>query len=214
MNDLIQDYAALAPGLVNAAQLAIFSIALAYPLGFVLALLVDSRIKILRVIALVIVEVGRGLPLLVILYLIYRGLPQVDVFLDPMPAAVIGFTWSVGAYATEMLRSSLHAIPPGQTEAAKAVGFSSRDALRFILLPQAARIAIPALMNLAIKAFQLTSLAYAITLPEVMQAAYLRGSTTFQYLQTFVVAASLYAVIAISAAQLVRLLERRLSRHV
>ncbi|GGM83275.1 amino acid ABC transporter permease [Dactylosporangium sucinum] len=213
MDGFLVDLRTLAPGLVTALQLAGLSLALAYVLGLVLALLVDAQRRVVRIIALTVVEVGRGLPLLVILYLIYRGLPQAGVFLDPMPAAVVGFTWSIGAYACEIMRSSLNAVPPGQREAAKALGLTPRSAFRDILLPQAARIAVPPLMNLAIKAFQLTSLAYSITLSEVMQAAYLRGSVTFEYLRTFVAAAVLYAAIAIVASLLVRRFERRLSRH-
>ncbi|HWM32953.1 MAG TPA: ABC transporter permease subunit [Pseudolysinimonas sp.] len=211
--EFIGDLVALAPGLRNAAQLAATTIALAYPLGLLLGVLLDNRVRLVRIATLVVVELGRGMPLLVILYLVYRGLPEVGVRLDAMPSAIIAFTWSIGAYSADMFRSSIHAIPPGQREAAIASGLNARDTLRFILLPQAARIAIPPLMNLAIITFQLTSLAYAITLPEIMHAAYLRGSVTFRYLDTFVVAAVLYAVVAIPAALLVRRLERRLSRH-
>jgi len=213
MDGFLADLQILAPGLGTALQLAGLSLALAYVLGLVLALLVDARQRVVRIAALVVIEVGRGLPLLVILYLVYRGLPQVGFYLDPMPAAVIAFTWSIGAYASEIMRSSLNAVPPGQREAAAALGLAPRSAYRDILLPQAARIAIPPLMNLAIKAFQLTSLAYTITLSEVMQAAYLRGSVTFEYLRTFVAAAVLYAAVAIVASLLVRRFERRLHRH-
>lgn len=211
--DWAATFIAMIPGLGTAMQLAGLSLVLAYALGLALALLIDHRFRPIRWATLVVVELGRGLPLLVILYLVYRGLPQAGISLDPFPSAVVAFTWSIGAYATEMFRSSLHAVPPGQREAAAALGLGAADTFRLVLLPQAARIAIPPLMNLAIKTFQLTSLAYAITLPEIMQAAYLRGSTTFQYLETFVAAAVVYAIVAIPATWLVRLLERRLSRH-
>lgn len=214
LSDFLKDLELLAPGLATALQLAGVSLVLAYLLGLLLAILVDAPQRSVRSVALIVVEVGRGLPLLVILYIVYRGLPQTGIYLDPLPAAVVAFTWSIGAYATEIFRASLNAVPPGQREAANALGFARRWTYRDVLLPQAGRIAIPPLMNLAIKAFQLTSLAYAITLSEVMQAAYLRGSVTFEYLRTFVAAAVLYAVVVITASLLARQLEQRLNRHI
>src|SRR5690606_34355692 len=145
--------------------------------------------------------------------LIYRGLPQADIVLDPLPSAVIAFTWSIGSYATEMIRSSIQAVPDGQTDAARALNLPDRVAFFSVILPQALRIAIPPLMNLAIKTFQLTSLGYAITLSEVMQAAHRHGSVHFKFLESFVVAAVIYAAVIIPCSVLARRLERRLSLH-
>jgi polar amino acid transport system permease protein len=163
---------------------------------------------------LVLVEVGRGLPLLVLLYLFYQGLPQLSVVLSALASAVWAFTWSAAAYATEIIRSSLRSVGSGQREAANAIGLDDQDQFRFVILPQAARIAIPPLLGLAIIMFQLTSLAYVIAYSEVMQSAYFLGTKTFNYFPVFLAAAAVYASVTIPASALVTGIERRLSRHV
>jgi polar amino acid transport system permease protein len=131
-----------------------------------------------------------------------------------MVAAVSAFTWSTASYATETIRSSIQSVPRGQLEAASAAGLSGVDSFRFVIMPQAARIAIPPLMGLAIIMFQLSSLAYVITISEVMQSAYFLGTKTFNYLPVFLAAAAVYASITIPASALVTSIEKRLARHV
>ena len=97
-------------------------------------------------------------------------------------AAVAAFAWGTAAYSSETFRASLNALPRGQEEAALAAGLSRVDTFRFVLLPQALRIGIPPLLNLAVQIFQGTSLAYVITVPEIMQNAYLIGTQTFLYI--------------------------------
>lgn len=204
----------LLPGLGRALQLTVVSLGMGFPLALVLALLVDSKFRVVRWVALVVVELGRGIPLLVLLYILYQGLPQVDVVPTAWAAAVWAFTWSTAGYATEIIRSALGSVPSGQLEASSSIGLSDSDRFRFVIVPQAARIAIPPLLGLAIIMFQLTSLAYVITYSEVMQAAYFLGTKTFNYLAVFVAAAAVYAAITIPASALVTQIERRLSRHV
>jgi polar amino acid transport system permease protein len=199
-------------GLGSAVQLAIISLTLGYPLALFLAILLDHKNRYLRWLTIIFVELGRGIPLLVLLYIFYQGLPQIDVVPSALTAAVIAFTWSTAGYATEIIRASINSVPPGQIEGANSIGLSPRDRFRFVVLPQAARIALPPLMGLAIVMFQLTSLAYVIAISEVMQAAYFLGTKTFDYLPVFVAAAAVYAVITIPAAILVASLEKRISR--
>lgn len=204
----------LLPGLVTALQLTGISLALGYPLALFLALAMDAAPRPLNWLVIAFVEVGRGIPLLVLLYIFYQGLPQIDIVPSAMVAAVTAFTWSTAGYATEIIRSSIASVPKGQLEAASSVGLEEGDRFRYVIVPQAARIAIPPLMGLAIIMFQLSSLAYVITLSEVMQAAYFLGTKTFNYLPVFLAAAAVYAVITIPASALVTSIERRLARHV
>jgi polar amino acid transport system permease protein len=204
----------LLPGLETALRLTGISLALGYPLALVFALFLDSRFRALRWITLVFVELGRGIPLLVLLYIFYQGLPQISIIPSAFTAAIWAFTWSTAGYATEIIRSALHSVPSGQLEAADAVGLSEGDRFRFVLIPQAARIAIPPLLGLAIIMFQLSSLAYVITISEVMQSAYFLGTKTFNYLPVFLAAAAVYAAITIPASAAVASIERRLGRHV
>lgn len=203
----------LIDGLWVAIQLTALALLFGYPLGLLLAIGVGSRNPAVRWVALVVVEIGRGVPLLVLLFIVYQGLPQAGLILGPMVSAVLAFTFSAAAYATEILRSSLGAVSPGQGEAAAAAGMSKADSFRFIVLPQAVRIALPPLLSLAIQMFQLTSLAYLVTVSEVMQAARFRSAVTFDALSVFIAAAVLYASITIPASFLVDRFEARLSRH-
>jgi polar amino acid transport system permease protein len=147
------------------------------------------------------------------LYVVYQGLPQLNVSLTSFLSAVAAFAWSAAAYSSEMFRSSLNALPKGQREAAIAVGMHQVDALRFVLLPQSLRIAIPPLLNLAVQMFQATSLAYVITVPEIMQHAYFLGTVSFLYMNVFLAAGLLYAAVTLPSSALIARLERRLSRH-
>ncbi len=203
----------LLPGLVNALKLTAISLGFGFPLALLFALLIDSRLRVVRWITIGFVEVGRGLPLLVLLYIFYQGLPQINIVLSTLAAAAWAFTWSAAAYATEIIRSSMRSVPRGQAEAGNSLGINGRDRFRYIILPQASRIAIPPLMGLSIVMFQLTSLAYVITYSEVMQTAYFLGSTTFNYLPVFLAAAAVYASVTIPASALVTTIEKRLSKH-
>ena len=203
----------LVDGLGVALKLTAIVLVLGYLLGLLLAQTTASSNRIVRVVALAIVEVGRGAPLLVLLYIVYQGLPQFSLTPSALISAIAAFTWSAGAYSAEIIRASLGAVPAGQREAAAAAGMGDRDAFRFIVGPQAFRLAIPPLMNLAVQFFQFTSLAYVVTVPEIMQAAYFKATVTFDYFSVFVAAGFIYAAVTIPCSFLVSRLERRMSRH-
>lgn len=208
-----QDLPELLRGLSVALQLTGLALVLGFPGGLLTALLVSRRNRLAKLAGLVIVEVGRGLPLLVLLYLVYQGLPQTHLSLTNFLSAVAAFAWSTAAYSSEMFRASLNALPNGQREAALASGMGQVDTFRFVLLPQALRIAIPPLLNLAVQIFQATALAYVITVPEIMQHAYFLGTVSFLYLNVFLLAGVLYAAVTLPSSALIAFLERRLSRH-
>jgi polar amino acid transport system permease protein len=207
------DLSPLLSGLRVALELTGLSLLIGFPGGLLTALLVSSNRRLMRMLGLVIVEIGRGLPLLVLLYIVYQGLPQIHLSLTNFVSAVVAFAWSTAAYSSEMFRASLNALPKGQTEAALASGMGQVDTFRFVLLPQALRIAIPPLLNLAVQIFQATSLAYVITVPEIMQHAYFIGTVSFLYLNVFLLAGLLYAAVTLPSSALIARLERRLSRH-
>ena len=207
------DLSPLLSGLRVALELTGLSLLIGFPGGLLTALLVSSSRRLMRMLGLAIVEIGRGLPLLVLLYIVYQGLPQIHLSLTNFVSAVVAFAWSTAAYSSEMFRASLNALPKGQTEAALATGMGQVDTFRFVLLPQALRIAIPPLLNLAVQIFQATSLAYVITVPEIMQHAYFIGTVSFLYLNVFLLAGLLYAAVTLPSSALIARLERRLSRH-
>lgn len=204
---------ALSPGLGISLTLTGLCLLFGMPLGLLLALLVEGPIKPLRMAALVVVEAGRGAPALVLLYLLYFGLPEGGVTLSAFATGVISLSWTTGAYASELFRSGLAAVPAGQREAAVTSGLRGWSGFRYIILPQAIRISTPPLASLGVTIFQTSSLAFVIAVPELMSKAYALGAITFEYLSVFALTSVLYGSITIVALAFVRLAERRLSRH-
>jgi len=155
----------------------------------------------------------RGTPLLVQLFVIFYGLPSIGFVLDPLPAALIGFSLNVGAYNAEVIRGAIEAIPRGQWDAAYSLSMTRAQALRRTILPQAARVAVPPLANSFIALVKDTSLAAVITVPEIFQAAQRIASVTYEPLILYVEAALIYLLLctALSAAQ--NRLERHFSQH-
>ncbi|MEU6181779.1 amino acid ABC transporter permease [Streptomyces coeruleorubidus] len=204
----------LLDGLKTSARLSAGALALGMPLGLLLALGSASRILPVRYTVIALVEIGRGTPALVMLQIVYFGLPAQGLSLTAFISATLALALTTGAYASEIIRGGLQSVPQGQLEASGALGMSRMATLRFIVIPQGLRVAIPSLLGLAILIFQATSLAYTIAVPELLQAAYSVGSTTFKYLSVLSLAGLMYLAITIPASWLTGRVERRLARHV
>lgn len=153
----------------------------------------------------------RGTPLLVQLFLIFYGLPSVGIVLDAFTAAVIGFTLNIGAYSSEIIRATLAAIPKGQWEAAYSIGMNWPQVMWRVILPQAARIAVPPLSNTFISLVKDTSLAAAVTVPELFQAAQRLASVTYEPLILYVETALIYLLFSSVLSTLQDKLEQRLA---
>lgn len=169
---------------------------------------------VLRAIANFYVWVFRSTPLLVQLFIIFFGLPNIGVQLDPFIAAVIGFSLNTGAYASETIRSALLSVPQDQWDAAFTLGFSTKQTLMKIILPQAVRIALPPLSNSFISLVKDTSLASSITILEMFQVSQQITAKNFQPLLMYTLAAALYAIICSLLTWLQHYLEKRTSRYV
>jgi cystine transport system permease protein len=155
----------------------------------------------------------RGTPLLVQLFVIFYGLPSVGIVLDPMTAALIGFSLNVGAYNAEVIRGAIEAIPRGQWDAAYSLSMTRAQALRRTILPQAARVAVPPLANSFIALMKDTSLAAVITVPEIFQAAQRIASVTYEPLTLYVEAALIYLVLCSFLTSAQARLERHFGQH-
>ncbi|HHQ4566851.1 TPA: amino acid ABC transporter permease [Aeromonas hydrophila] len=153
----------------------------------------------------------RGTPLLVQLFLIFYGLPSAGIVLDAFTAAVIGFTLNIGAYSSEIIRATLAAIPKGQWEAAYSIGMNWPQVMWRVILPQAARIAVPPLSNTFISLVKDTSLAAAVTVPELFQAAQRLASVTYEPLILYVETALIYLLFSSVLSTLQDKLEQRLA---
>lgn len=199
----------LLPGLGVSLQLVVLALALGMPGGIGLALMVNTRNLSVRWIAFVVVELGRGTPALVMLYLVYFGLPNLNISLGSFASAVVALGFTTAAYTSEIFRAGINGVPQGQENAARALSLTRVQQLRYIILPQAVRRVIPPLIGWSILLFQGTSLAYAISVRELMARAYNIGTLTFQFWDVLLIAAFLYALIAIPLSQLVSRLEAR-----
>jgi cystine transport system permease protein len=187
-------------------------------LGLVLAVITAlariSTVKIFQAIARMYVSIIRGTPLLVQLFILFYGLPSVGIVIDPFPAAVLGFSLNVGAYASEVIRASILSIPKGQWEAANTIGMTYTQSLRRIILPQAARVSIPPLSNTFISLIKDTSLASLILVTEMFREAQQIAATNYEFLLLYGQAALIYWVVCFLLSVGQGRLEHRFDRYV
>jgi polar amino acid transport system permease protein len=158
------------------------------------------------------VSLVRGTPLLVQIYILFFALPQLGIVLDPIPSGIIALAFNYGAYMTEIFRAGIQAVPPGQREAARALGMPERLVFRRIVLPQAVRIVIPAIGNEFISMIKDSSLVSVITVQELLWRARVTGTRDARTLPAFLIAAGVYWVLTIIFSYFQGRLERALAR--
>jgi polar amino acid transport system substrate-binding protein len=185
------------------------AMALAVPLGLGLALtrLYTRRARIL---AIAYVELFRGTPVLLQLYVLYYGLAPV-LRLDAIGAAILGLGLNYAAYESELHRAGISAVPPGQTEAALSLGMSGRLALRRIVLPQAARVALPGIANDFIALLKDSSLVSVISVVELTKRMSITAVDTRGWLLPGLACAAFYFALSFPLSRLATHLERRLT---
>lgn len=192
--------------------------AISFAVGLVIALLVAlariSKIRPLALLARGYISIIRGTPLLVQLFIVFYALPQLNVVIDPFPAAVIAFSLNVGGYAAEVVRAAILSIPKGQWEAAQTIGMGYSTTLQRVILPQAARTAVPPLSNTLISLVKDTSLASTILVTELLRVAQLAAAPTFDFFALYGVAAIYYWLICLALSFVQVRLEARLERYV
>ena len=204
----------LKAGLTFTVPLTLISFSLGLILALFTALARISKIKPLAALAAFYVWIIRGTPLLVQLFIIFYGLPSIGIVLDPLVAGIIGFTLSVGAYNSEVIRAAILSIPKGQWEAAYSIGMTESQALRRIILPLAARVSIPPLSNSFISLVKDTSLAAAITVAEMFQIAQRITAATYEPLLLYFEVALIYLMFSTVLTLLQGKIEKRLERYV
>ena len=155
---LVQSLPVLAQGAILTVKFAVLSMIFGLLAASVIAVMGISHNRVLNWIARVYVSLMRGTPLLVQIFVIYYGLPSLGISLDPTPAGVIALSANVAAYLSESMRGAILGIPSGQWLAAYSLGLSRRQTLRYVVAPQALRIAVPSLSNSLISLIKDTSL--------------------------------------------------------
>jgi polar amino acid transport system permease protein len=203
----------LVPGLMVSLQLTGLALLFGFPLGLLFAVMAAAKPAPLQWISFFFVEIGRGLPALVLLYLLYFSLPDAGITLTSLTTAIIALSWNTGAYASEYFRAGIASVPLGQKEAALTSGLRGWTGFRLIILPQALRISTPPLAGLAVLVFQGSALAFVIAVPELMSKGFEIASITFEYLSVYTLTAVIYGSLTLTFLGLIRLLEQRLGRH-
>jgi len=193
-------------------QLAVLGIGLGIIIGLVAALLKISHTP-LRFIAHFYIWLIRGTPLLVQLFLIYFGLPELGIRLDAFSSSVLGLGINSGAYLAEVFRGGIEAIPKGQTEASSSLGMGKFLTMRRIIFPQALRIALPSLGNQFIISLKDSSLCSVITMSELLQTSQRFASRTFAPLEFYTTAAAFYLLMTTILSVALQGLEWRLSKE-
>jgi cystine transport system permease protein len=190
------------------------SFTLGIALALVLALARLSRLKWLRGLAASYISIIRGTPLLLQLFIIFYGLPSIGMVLDPWPSAIVAFSMNVGGYAAETIRAAILSVPVGQWEAAATVGLGRASTLRYIVLPQAARVAVPPLSNTLISLVKDTSLASAVLVTEIFRKAQELAAPTFQFFLLYGLAAVYYWIVSQGLTVVQGRVEKLLNRKV
>ncbi|MEK8126714.1 amino acid ABC transporter permease [Paenibacillus filicis] len=196
-------------------ELSVLSMVLSVALGLVLESMIRSRSAAISGAARFYVLFFRSTPLLVQLFLLYYGLPQLLpglAVITAFQATVIGLSLNNASYLAEIFRAAINSVDRGQIEAALSVGMSRGQGLRRILLPQAFRTALPAMGNTYTVIIKETSLAFTLGLTEMMGEAKLMAADTLRFLECFLAVSLLYFVVAFVFGKLQRLVENRLNR--
>lgn len=210
--DLVaQSLPVLLMGTLLTLKFAISSMVFGLIIGVFAALMGISRNRALNAIARTYVSLMRGTPLLVQIFVVYYGLPSIGLSLDPTPAGILTLSLNVGAYLSESMRGAILGIPNGQWLAAQSLGLTHAQTLRYVVGPQALRLAVPSLSNSLISLIKDTSLVSVITVTELLRSAQELIASTYQPLPLYLAAAAIYWILSTALEWLQRRVERRLA---
>lgn len=201
----------LLSGLGLGLLLALISIAIGVVIGFFVAFGLLSQNKIVAGASNAYVSLVRNIPLLLIIFFVFFALPQIGIRFDKLTSFVGALSFYAAAYLAEVFRGGLLAVPKGMDEAAKAIGLRPLQIKAYIILPIMLRSVLPTLGNAFISLFKDTSLAAAISVPELTFYARKVNLESFRIIETWMVVSLLYVATAFIMSSILRLLERRLS---
>ena len=192
--------------------LAVCSVFFGALIGTLVAITRLAKVPVLSQFAALYVSCMRGTPLLVQLFVIYFGLPSIGIQFDPISAGILGLSLNVGAYLSETIRGAINGVEHGQKNAALSLGLTPAQTLRYVIGPQALRLAVPSLSNSLISLIKDTSLVSVIAVGELMLATKEVIATTFQPFPLYLAAAAIYWAMSASFETLQKKLETRLNR--
>jgi polar amino acid transport system permease protein len=200
---------ALAKGLPLTLEITFLCIAIGIVLGVVLAL---SRVygnRLLRIVCGVYIQFFRGTPLLVQLFIVYFGLPNWGIKLSALTSGILALGLNTAAYQAEYFRGAIQAVRGGQLLAARSLGMSLPQAIRYVILPQAFRLVLPSWSNEFILMIKYSSIVFTIALLDLMGQGKRLASRSFRGFEVFIVVALFYLALVFIVSQILRLIERR-----
>lgn len=200
----------LLQGTATTFQLTVLAIGLGLGGGILLALGRVYGNKPIYWLSTAYVQFVRGTPVLVQLFLIYYGLPVFEIRLDSLTAAILGLGLNSAAYQAEYFRGAIQSISRGQMLAARAIGMTNLQAIRYVILPQALRIVIPPWSNELIYTLKYSSVAFIIGAPELMATGQIIASRNFRYFEVFLIVAFIYLVCVLVISKLLDIAEKKL----
>jgi putative glutamine transport system permease protein len=205
-----ETFSLLMAGLRTTLWLSLLSISLSLVFGTIIGVMRVAPLMPIRSFAEGYIEFFRNIPLLVVLFFVLDGLPKAGITLSFFDTAVAGLAAYTAAYVAEVVRAGLQAIGKGQIEAARSLGLTWGQMMRYVLLPQALRMTIPPLGTLAVALTKNTSLASTVAVPEILyQAEFIEGRTFNPNI--FLIAGLLYLVLTLPASGLINVVERKLA---
>ncbi|MCX7107998.1 MAG: amino acid ABC transporter permease [Methylococcales bacterium] len=210
ISDLLEQMPLILTGLGKTLQLASLISFTGFLMGVVVFYLTLSQRGIIRRLINGYISFFIGMPLIVLLFLMYYGLPQWGIKLTPFTVAVIGFTLNVGAYNAAYLTSAFNGLDRSELEAAKAQGFNHRQIFSLITLPQVLRLSIPALTNQIINNLKDSSIAFLIQYTEFFARVQELASTNFQFFKAYFFAALVYLCLVSIIVLIARALEKKI----
>ena len=207
--DLLEQMPLILAGLSNTLQLAVVISITGFLLGVVVFYLTLSKNAFIRNAVNGYISFFIGMPLIVLLFLMYYGLPQWGVRLNPFTVAVIGFTLNVAAYNAAYLTTAFNGLDKTQLEAARAQGFEPSQVFRLITLPQVLRTSVPALTNQVIGNLKDSSITFLIQYTEFFARMQELASTNFQFFKAYLLTALVYLLLVSVIVLVARRIERR-----
>ncbi|WP_419955350.1 amino acid ABC transporter permease [Neobacillus niacini] len=200
----------LLKGLQVTLYIFVIAIIIGFLVGLVIALFRLAPIKILNWIAKIYVDAIRGTPFIVQLFFIYFGLNSLQIIsLNSTTAGIITVAINAGAYFAEIIRAGIQSIDKGQTEAARSIGFTGAQTMRFIILPQAFRRMLPTITNQSIISLKDTSLLSVIGIADLTQQGQIQASATFEAFKIWLAVGVIYFIIIYLLTLLANFVERR-----
>ncbi|MFH0070910.1 amino acid ABC transporter permease [Peribacillus sp. NPDC056705] len=180
--------------------------------GTIIAIMRIAPIRILQALGTVYVEFIRNIPVLMVVFFFFLGLPALGFPIEPFPAGTLGLTFYTAAFIAEAIRAGLQAVPSGQSEAARSSGLNYIQNMRYIVLPQAIKVVLPAIGNQMLNLVKNSSVLGVIAGLDLMYYADLINLSTFKGLPVYTLVAAFYLVLTVPLSLAVQYMERRFAR--